>query len=313
VSDALIEVAAAAMGTVVSIQLAQVEDATGATTAAREALDLLPLIEQCCSRFREDSELWALCQRSPGLVEGSPLLVELLALAVVLAERTDGAYDPTVGASLHARGFRTAWDSGRCLELPTGCLPGSESAARGGWRQLRVDRGARTIDMRAPLLLDLGGLAKGFAVDLLRHHLSAFPNVCINAGGDVRASGTGGMGIPWRIGIRDPLTPNRLVAQVALDEGAVCTTAVGGRSGTGGGRHVVVPHRHAAECHLASVSVLASTAVVADGLSTAAFVLGPEAAHPILCEEGASALFVLADGQLETVGVGAMAARWERC
>ena len=185
------------------------------------------------------------------------------------------------------------------------------SAAWPPWQRIRVDRSACTVHATTPTLLDLGGIAKGFAMDLLMHRLTDFPNRCINAGGDVRVHGCNGDGAPWRIGIRDPLDPRRLVACVALQDGAVCTSAIGGRSGHGRGEHLMAPAGHATEERPLSVSVLGATAVVADGLSTAAFIMGPDAAHPLLCDEGASAFFVLPDGRHVVVGADAWTTAWE--
>ena len=305
-----IEVATAGMGTVISVQLAQVSDPEAATAAAHEALAWIPLVEQACSRFREDSEVLAIARSSPGTITVSPLLSEVLALALVLAERTGGAFDPTLGRALHARGFHEAWDSGQVLDLPPSVVAAEPATARPPWERVQVDRLTRTVHTTGPTLLDLGGIAKGFAIDLLMHRLSAFPNRCLNAGGDVRSHGHNADGGPWRIGIRDPSDASRLVAHVDLTDGAVCTSAVGGRSGRGRGEHLMAPDGHGIGPSPLSVSVLASTAVVADGLSTAAFIVGPEAAHDLLCEEGASALFLLPDGQRTVVGADAMAAAW---
>ena len=306
-----IEVAAAGMGTVISVQLAHVADPEVATAAAHEALAWIPLVEQACSRFRDDSEVLALARSSPGTMEVSPLLAEVLALALALAERTEGAFDPTLGPALHARGFREAWDSGRALDLPPTMAVADPSAACPPWQRIRVDRSTRTVHATTPTLLDLGGIAKGFALDLLMHRLTAFPNRCINAGGDVRVHGRNGDGAPWRIGIRDPLDPQRLVARVALQDGAICTSAIGGRSGHGRGEHLVAPGGQSTEERPLSVSVLAATAVVADGLSTAAFIMGPDAAHALLRDEDASALFVLPDGRHVVVGMDALTTAWE--
>ncbi len=306
-----LEVAAAAMGTVVSIQLAHVPDLKAAMAAAHDALALLPIVEQACSRFREDSEVLALARSAPGTLEVSPLLSELLALALALAERTGGAFDPTLGYALHGRGFREAWDSGQSIDCPPAVDAMDPAVPIPPWERIRVDRATRTVHTTAPTLLDLGGIAKGFAIDLLMHRLAAYPNRCINAGGDVRCGGRNGDGMPWLVGIRDPQDAAGIVARVGLRDGAVCTSAIGGRTGDGQGNHLVGSAGLVAGTRPMSVSVLASTAVVADGLSTAAFILGPDAVHPILCDEEASALFVLADGRRAVVGSDAMASCWE--
>jgi thiamine biosynthesis lipoprotein len=148
-----------------------------------------------------------------------------------------------------------------------------------------------TITLRKPAVLDLGAVVKGLAIDLVARDLQAqgFPNISVEAGGDVLARGRNVHGEPWQIGIQHPRAEGLLVRTLSIDNAAVCTSGTYER-----GAHVV-DARTGEEAGVDGVTVIAPTAMMADGLSTVAMLLGPEGAQPILEREGATALFVSTD------------------
>jgi thiamine biosynthesis lipoprotein len=302
-ASVVVEVTIAAMDTVFTLQLGGDEASSESLTRrGREALELVRDVERTCSRFDARSELAALSSRYDTPTVVSPLLFELLSLAVALAEASDGAFDPTVGRAVAALGFTREWTS----QLPRPLPP----PVGGSWRDVVLDATTRTVTLTAPVHLDLGALAKGFAADLVVQALADAPHCSVNAGGDVRCHGTHPDGRPWRVGIRDPQVPTALIAVAELRSGAVCSSGsyerhVGDRTQ----HHLIDPQTGTSARGYVSVSVAAPTAVIADGLATAAFVMGPSAAPQWLEAQGADALLIREDGHLTTISTAGYA-RW---
>jgi thiamine biosynthesis lipoprotein len=162
--------------------------------------------------------------------------------------------------------------------------------------------------------LDLGAIAKGFAVDLVIRALDGLSHVAVDAGGDGYYRGMNAAQHPWRVGIRaaapDDTHPPRLAATIDVQDAAVCTSGDYLRRGIHNAPHLLDPRQQTASSQVRSVSVCAANAALADGLATAAFVLGPEAAAPMLADEEASAFFQMADGSHHTIGAEQLLTAW---
>lgn len=303
----VVEVAEVAMDTVFALQVAdpaQAQPVSELQAIARAAFAAVHEVERSCSRFDGASELSQLCQRPGEATAVSPLLLELVALALAFAEASDGAFDPTVGDAVMRLGFDREWRTRQPV------APRREGSAPASWRDVHVDRATGTIRLAQPMLLDLGAIAKGFAVDLMLASLPERCAVSIHAGGDVRCRGPHPDGRAWRVGIRDPLAPDRFVAVAQVDEGAVCTSGRYERVSDHGAHHLVDPKTRRPVSGLASVTVVAPTAVVADGMATAAFVLGPARGADWLAAQGVDALLIDDEAQRTTVA-GAGMTTWE--
>jgi thiamine biosynthesis lipoprotein len=277
-----------AMGTTVTAStLSSGPDAaTGA--ALEQALDWFREVETCCTRFEPGSELQRLCGQPGAWVLVSPLLFQAVRFAIDVAARTDGAFDPCVGHVLHRAGYDRHHATGEVAPLVAG---------DGTWRDVECDPATGRIRLRCPLQLDLGAVAKGMAIDLAAQVLAARGDFFIDAGGDVFASGHNASGTPWRVGIRDPFAPASLVDTIPVDGRAVCTSGTYER-----GAHLIDGHTREVAQGLASVTVLAPTAMAADAASTAALVLGPVDGVAFLEAEGLSALVIDGDGTVRRVG-----------
>ncbi len=295
---AVYEHAAAAMGTVVSIMLAGGEPARHADGAAR-GLAWFSRVEAVCSRFDEDSELRQLCRHVNVPVPVSELLFEALQFACAVAEASDGAFDPTVGAVMETLGFDRHWrtdDRSPSLTAPI---------ATGTWRDVELDPATHTVTLARPLLLDLGGLAKGLAIDLAAKELAEFEHFAIDAGGDLYLSGCNGEGMPWSVGVRDPRLADAFIARLRARNVAVCTSGdYERRTAMGDAHHLVDPRTTTSAADAISATVVASHAMVADALATAAFVLGPARGIALLERHGVEGLIVGADrARAETTGM----------
>jgi thiamine biosynthesis lipoprotein len=263
-----------AMGTFVSIEV----DAPEAVVA--RAFEWFRQVEAVCSRFDECSEL----RRLPVGVKAraSPMLFEAVHFAVQVAEETQGAFDPTVGSRMAARGYNRHYLTGL-----SGHAPGTNDAS---YRDIELDAELRTILLKRELTLDLGAVAKGLAVDAAARELLPFRDFCIDAGGDIYVGGCNGTGERWRVGIRHPLHADQLVERLQLSDCAVCTSGCYER-----GAHILDPRDDATVGRVASATVIAPQAMLADALATAAFVLGPHQGIELLERMGMQGLLITSD------------------
>lgn len=283
---------ALAMDTLVTAEAVHDGPPEPAQRAVRAALGWFREVEACANRFDPASELRRLCATVDEPVPVSSMLVCMLEFALAVARETGGAFDPTVGRRMEAAGFDRDYRSG----LPTPA--GGASAGGASFRDVAVDPEAMTVRLARPLLLDLGAVAKGFAIDLALGELAPFAGGAISAGGDIGLRGVNPAGEPWRIGIRNPRAADELLALLTMSDAAVCTSGDDQRPAPGGaGHHILDPRTGRSAQALASVTVVAPTAMAADALATAAFVLGPREGTALLEHSGAEGLLV--SGSLE--------------
>jgi thiamine biosynthesis lipoprotein len=285
----------AMMGTIVTIQVAGNHE-----DAIDRAFGWFRHVESCCSRFDAASELRQLTARVGAAVPASDLLYEAVQFAVAVAEETGGAFDPTVGHQMEVRGFDRDYRSGAAVRtLPEGsgvaawrqATPAPEAVS---FRDIELDPDERTITLRRPLVLDLGAVVKGLAIDLASRELQPFEDFAIDAGGDLYLGGRNPEGQPWSVGIRHPRLDDELLESVRVSDAAVCTSGdYERRSPTPeGGHHILDPRTHAPAAAVASATVIAPTAMLADALATAAFVLGPIDGLRLIERHGLNGLIV---------------------
>ena len=275
------------MGTLVTIHVAGGE--AGIDGALQRAFGWFHEIEARCTRFDQRSELMQLTEHAGVAVPASAILFEAVRFALMLAEETGGAFDPTVGHRMEARGFNR--------EHRTGEIVRSRIAQDDGvsYRDVQLDPERRTITLLRPLTLDLGAVAKGLAVDAAARELEPFRDFAIDAGGDLYLGGSNPRGDAWCVGIRHPRRDDELIASLRVSNQAVCTSGDYERRAPGGddaGHHILDPRTGAAAQAVASATVVASGAMLADALATAAFVLGPEDGIELLNRIGVDGLIV---------------------
>lgn len=256
-------------------------------------------VERRCSRFDEASELRSLSRRVGEPMSVSTLLFSALRLSLEVAHLTDGALDPAIGSAMERAGFNTNYLTGERVTSPW-CAESS-----GTYQDILLDEDAQTVTLLRPLSLDLGAVAKGFAIDLAARELSGLPGFVINAGGDIFAHGLNPDGEPWRIGIRHPRRHAELLTSLRITDAAVCTSGDYERpQAEGDGHHIFNPASGASAGSAVSVTVIAPTAIVADALSTAVFVLGQEAGVDLLNRQGVNGMIIGPDlNVVETAGM----------
>jgi FAD:protein FMN transferase len=279
------------MDTGVNVQVISNQPRAEVAGAVKRALEWFDTVERICTRFDSSSEVMQLLDRVGESVKVSTLLFEVTSFAMDLAEQTDGAFDPTVGASMEQLGFNTNYKTGENIHTDV-------DARASTFRDVKLDRRARTVLLRKPLVLDLNAVAKGLAIDLAAQELAAFEDFSVEAGGDLFVHGHNAAGEAWHIGIQHPRAEGLLAQTLAVTDSAVCTSGdyerrAGADQSDG---HILDARTGRSVNDLASVSVVAPTAMAADGLSTAAMILGRERGLRFLEQQGVGGLLIAPDG-----------------
>jgi thiamine biosynthesis lipoprotein len=276
-----------AMDTFVTIHVPRVTTSIDTERAIERALEWFRAVELCCSRFDPESELGQLMRHVGKDVPVSPMLLEALRFALALAEETGGAFDPTVGHRMESLGFDRAYRTGVVVDATR---PAVNNAS---YRDVHVDAERRSVRIDRPVVLDLGAVAKGLAVDLAARELAPFEHFAIDAGGDLYLAGERPAGGPWAVGIRDPRADDGLLEVVHVSDQAVCTSGDYERKSlVASSHHLVDPRTGTAASGLASVTVIGCPAMLVDGLATAAFILGPDQGLALLERHGVGGVLV---------------------
>jgi thiamine biosynthesis lipoprotein len=223
------------MGTLITIHVVR----SGAGAAIERAFGWFREIECRCTRFHEKSELMQLSRNIGVPVQTSAILFEAVRFALSVAEESGGAFDPT-------------------------------NAAGATYRDVETDAELRTITLHRPLTLDLGAVAKGLAVDMAARELAPLVDFAIDAGGDLYLGGSNPQGAPWSVGIRNPFGGAEPINTLRVSNQAVCTSGCYER-----GAHILDARTGTPAVTVASATVVAQGAMLADALATAAFILGP--------------------------------------
>lgn len=270
------------MGTVVTMQTVSPDGCAAHIRLRDDALARATAwfreVEQCCNRFDETSELRRLCSESNKPVTVSELLFECVHFAVAVAAASNGAFDPTVGARMQQRGFDRDYRTGARLGH-------SVVDAQATYRDIDLHDDTRAVTLTRPLQLDLGAVAKGLAIDLAARELHELTDFMIDAGGDLYLGGLNAERVPWNVGIRHPRLAGEYIHTLQVSGAAVCTSGDYERVAHDGSGHILNAERDEPATGLASVTVVAPSAMVADALATAAFALGPQAGLTFLEEQ----------------------------
>ena len=273
--------------------------ASRASAAARAVEDLFAEWEGVLSRFRPESELSRLNAKAGTPVTVGPILFDAIDAAVEAARTTGGLFDPTLGRELvrlgYDRSFQEIRDVPAALDVPVG---------GGAWRAMVVDRSAGVVTVPSVSALDLGGIAKGMAVDASLELLRSIgvETALVSAGGDLAVLGLPPDRRAWDVLIgTDPRGP-----VLPLVRGALATSGSTRRRWRQGDvvqHHLVDPCTgEPAVSGLREVTVAAGTCRIAEVGSTAAFVAGPRLGPALLARLGVAGLLVTSAGEHITVG-----------
>lgn len=276
------------MGTDVTVLLpADRDDAAGAVERLMDAWD------RRFSRFRPDSELMALNRAAGTPFAASDTMYEAVAAGLAAARATDGLFDPLLLGRMVELGYDRTFD-----ELPAdGTAAPLRAWHAGEWRSVRLDPVKRTVTLPAGSGIDLGGLAKGMAVDAAVRELAAagVGFAAVNAGGDLAVSATPPGATAWDVEVEG------VTEAISLSSGALATSSVLRRRWVIAGqvRHHLIDPRTGlpVESEIAQVSVAAATCIQAEVAAKAVFMLGTVAGTAFVERQGLSALVVTRSGE----------------
>jgi thiamine biosynthesis lipoprotein len=261
-----------AMGTSVTVIVD--DDRAAAVTVSRaiaEAERIFDREDRRYSRFRADSELSWVNASAGSQTTLSPPFAQLLAFALERAADSGGLFDPTVLGAVTAAGYDRDFD-----ELIAGARGALRPAVPcGRWREISLD--GRELRMPASAGLDLGGVAKGWTVDLVAEAVVAagLPWALVNAGGDLRVAGDAP---PVEIEVEDPADPGTALARLSMTAGAVATSSTMRRAWGDGLHHLIDPRTGApSDTGVVQATVWAPTCALAEVAAKRALLTGDSA------------------------------------
>lgn len=276
------------MGTTVSIRVVGRETIYTMSQSIRRALSAMQAVEMACSRFDSQSALRHLMRHPGELIEVPPALFYALQIAQQMSELTHGMFDPTVGNSMERFGFNRHYvtqevvSSEVLLETPV------------SYHDIMLVEETSAVMLKKPMVIDLGGVAKGLAVDMARKELEGWDGFAINAGGDVYVQGVDPHGEPWDIGVEHPKEAMGYIATLRGTNIAVATSgSYRQRSPIQSDvHHLWNPVTMQSPQDIVSLTVIAPWAVLADAAATAAFLLGSSHALSFIDDLGLAGLMV---------------------
>jgi len=256
------------MGTVVEISVIPADE-----EAIKEAFDAIKKVDELMSTYKPESEISILNRQGENHL--SPQTSQIIQEAIKFSEMTEGAFDIT------CRPLINLWKRAKKeAKIPT--LQEIEEAKRlVSYKKIALEDDL--VKLQQPgMQIDLGGIAKGWAVDKAIQALKkrGVRAALINAGGDLYALGRRGLWKKWEVGIQHPRDQEKILTTLEVSDKGVATSGDYRRYFTLEGRrfsHIVDPRTgETVEEVPMSVTVVAPDATTADALATGIFVLGPE-------------------------------------
>jgi thiamine biosynthesis lipoprotein len=280
-----------AMGTMIEIILMG-DDEEPANQAALQAFQEMKRIEILMSPWLDSSDVTQI-NRSAGKkrVKISPETFEVIQKAQEISELSEGGFDITIGP------LTELWRKAREKKIPPSIEEVKEKLDLVNFKNIEVDQEREVFLKKKGMAIDLGGIAKGYAVDRAFNLLKSlgYINLIVNAGGDLRVGGLKN-NQPWSIGIQNPRESQKILARISVSDMAVTTSGDYEKYFFYRGKryhHIFNPKDSFPIESCQSVTIVTKDCITADGLATAVFVLGAEKGYS-LCQklEGVDCLIV---------------------
>ncbi len=262
------------MDTVISIQTGELaaDAAKSKEDIFKGCEDITSNIEKAISRTLEDSDLYNYNKDIDVLFDADPILTEVLSIAVDISKSTGGVYDPTIGS------LTTLWNVKGGGPVPTHTAIDA-AMATSGTDHIEIKDNA--VYKNTPgLMLDLGGIGKGYAAQRLVEHLynSGFSYGIVSAGRTVGVFGAKPDGSKFKIGIADPFSADEIIGYLYTDNGFISVAGDYEQYFEENGvryHHIIDPSTgYPSDSGLTSVAVFSQNGATADALSTALMIMG---------------------------------------
>ena len=261
--------------------------------------------ERMLSRTIEGSDVWNLNHAGGTPVEVSDDTLAILDVARQVSERSDGAFDVTIAP------VSTMWDftSGAAVLPDKDAL--AEAASHIDYTRVSVD--GHSVTLPEGMMIDLGGIAKGYIADAVKGYLEdrGVESAILSFGGNIVAIGLKPDGTPWKVGIQDIDRPTGEYMLVALNKGGSTVTSGIYERGfelDGVYYHHILDAKTGwpVQNELASVTIFSDSSMWGDALATAAFALGTEKGVQLIESlDGIEAAFIARDRSVTyTSGAG---------
>jgi len=286
----------AIMGTRVAVELWS-EDAALAARAMDTVFAEMRRTDELMSTYKPESQLSQVNAHAferPVKVDRE--IIDVVTRSFEFSRMSNGAFDVTYASVGYLYDYRA--HQRPTADQVAAALPAVD------WRQVQVDPQASTIRFLKPgMRIDLGGIAKGYAVDRSIETLRSMgiAHAMVNAGGDTRLLGDR-RGKPWIVGVRDPRNDGRMVTRLPLADEAISTSGDYERYFEEDGvryHHILVPGTGESAREVRSVTILGADATQTDGLSTTVFVMGVERGMQLVSRlPGVEAVIVDRDGRI---------------
>ncbi len=255
-------------------------------------------LESLWSRFRDDSDITRANRAAGRAVRVHEDTLAVVSRALDAWRQTAGRFDITMLPALLEQGYTHS----AITNLAAPRVPGTKVGLSAG---VRVDYAESTLTVPATTAIDLGGIGKGFAADIVAEDLieAGARGALVNLGGDLVVLGQPSNDTSWYLGIEDPGDPPRHTALLRLDSGGVATSGTTVRRWTksdgAAAHHLIDPTRATSSTTpLLTATVIAADAATAETFATAAMMLDGTAAVAMLEAVGLAGLLVGTDGQV---------------
>lgn len=286
---------------------------SGSKDNAEKAMDKafgeISKLDAMLNFFSDKSELSEI-NRNAGIspVKVSPETLNVIEKAIYVSEKTGGAFDVTVGPVI------SQWNFSKKPDRPPHASLIKENLRLVNYKLISINKEASTVYLKEKdMLLDLGGIAKGYAADMAVDELKrkGIKAGLVSVAGDIKAFGAKPDRSPWLVGIKNPRpkdNDNEIMATLGLTDMAISTSGDYERYFIADGKryhHLLDPKTGYPAEGCRSVSVMTKEGVYTDSFSTAVFILGPERGMQLLKEMGFEGIIVDKEGKIHmTQGLG---------
>jgi len=252
------------------------------------------------SRFNKESELYRLNLSGNKKVNVSEELFNLLKYSIEIAEKTNGAYDPTIIDILEAYGYDAQY---KFEKLHNKAILKKEIQnilkIRSSYKEIQLYPRSCSVKLARGQRLDFGSIGKGYAVDKAYKKLNPLSNFLINAGGDIKAMGEYKDKKPWLVGLKVPKLGT--IGRIRLQNESICCSGSWARK-VKFFHHLVSPLNGKPQNRFQTIFVKAKNAINADAWATALFVYKKDI-YELIRKNNLKALLVYKNNKIKNIGI----------